>query len=239
MTWGGRQRGCIYYTYLMGCLHIKHKLFSCHHQGKRDLLILDLEKWGLLSLPKRNLAPDSKRTLTERKEETCLHALWRLMQQCLQYTHITPFSFFLLSHVVCLNSTLLSLYHPPPTPSLPHLSPLPWQVETLIIDFLFSLLSSVHSLQRLPTYLTLTEQCCSRRALKDRLDCLGILIPHFFILLGLCVPFPVAQSCLCDIVYLPLSLAIAAASPLLLLLEPGNNLCLATVYFPWVPVHIS
>lgn len=88
-------------------------------------------------------------------------------------------------------STPLSLpqLHPPqPVTPPPHLSPLLWQVETLIIDFLFSLLSSVHSLQRLPTYLALTEQCCSRRALKDRLDCLGILIPHFFILLGLCVP---------------------------------------------------
>lgn len=70
-----------------------------------------------------------------------------------------------------------------------HTSPLLWQVETVIIDFLFSLLASVHSLQRLPTYLALTEQCCSRRALKDRLDCLGILISHFFILLSLCVSF--------------------------------------------------
>lgn len=68
-----------------------------------------------------------------------------------------------------------------------------WRLLSLI--FLFSLLSSLHSLQLLPTYLTLTEQCCSRRALKDRLDCLGILIPHFlfFILLGQCALFSVPR----------------------------------------------
>lgn len=123
---------------------------------------------------------------------------------------------------------------PPPTSVL-----LLWQVETLIIDFLFSLLSSVHSLQRLPTYLALTEQCCSRRALKDRLDCLGILIPHFFILLGSMCSYSVTHSYPSDIVYPPLSLAIATTSALFLLLGLKNNLCLVTVSFPCVPVCIS
>lgn len=65
---------------------------------------------------------------------------------------------------------------------LHHLGPSLWQVETLIIDSppppALSL-SSVHSLQPLSTYLVPTEQCCWRRALKDRLDCLGILISPF------------------------------------------------------------
>lgn len=42
-------------------------------------------------------------------------------------------------------------------------------------------LSSVHSLQPLSTYLVPTEQCRWRRTLKDRLDCLGILISPFFL----------------------------------------------------------
>lgn len=111
------------------------------------------------------------------------------MKQC-SYPHQDanarqPLSITPLSLIPSIPCSLPQLHPPQPAP-LPHLSPLLWQVETLI-DFLFSLLSSVHSLRRLPTYLALTEQCCSRRALKDRLDCLGIHIPHFFILLGLCV----------------------------------------------------
>lgn len=61
-------------------------------------------------------------------------------------------------------------------------------------------LSSVHSLPPLSTYLVPTEQCRRRRALKDRLDCLGILISLFFLfhILGL-MRYCVAYSCPCDV----------------------------------------
>lgn len=192
----------------MGCLHIKHKIFSYHHQGRRDLLILDTEEQAPFPLcrpfarPQRGTCPGIT---------MCLNTGGNV---CNMGPHVAvswhsgsgTVSFFSLQRwkhdphwdwpSQSLGITLFSSFslHPlksklqtppscnPPHTSPPHLSPLLWQVETLIIDFLFSLLSSVHSLQRLPTYLALTEQCCSRRALKDRLDCLGILISHFFLL---------------------------------------------------------
>lgn len=103
-------------------------------------------------------------------------------------------------------------------------------METLIIDFFFPLLSSVHSLQRLPTYLALTEQCYSRRALKDRLDCLRSSHSSFFhTSWPMCCS--VAYSHPCDVVRPPLSFAIATTSTLYLLLGLKNDLYLVTVSF--------
>lgn len=86
----------------------------------------------------------------------------------------------------CPNSKLLSLQTPYPTSvlycgkwRLLSLIPPPPPTTTFF-------LSSVHSLLPLSTYLVPTEQCRRRRALKDRLDCLGILVSLFlFHILGL------------------------------------------------------
>lgn len=71
----------------------------------------------------------------------------------------------------------------PPSPR-PPLGLLLRRVEPLIIDFLFSL-TFLPPLAAVPPNLSgpdRTERCCGRRALKDRLDCLGLL-PYFSYLL--------------------------------------------------------
>lgn len=168
----------IYSTYLMGCVHVKHSVFPLMITwGKRDLLILDSEEWP----PFLSIAYNRKLKMCC---QTCIHhqgcvywwcmIFWIVCVCCKAETTVIPTPGSMLSIV----SGLTRLLSPHLVSSC--LTPLV-QVETLIIDCIFPLPSPVHSPQRLPTYRALTEQCCSRRALKDRLDCLVILIPHFLV----------------------------------------------------------
>lgn len=176
----------------MGRLHIKHKVFSCHHQGKkRDLLILDLEEWASFvfvtyywatekTCPgiKMCIWPFTKEVRRVYSIRPCVVTLWYYLvvvagmnkcsyphqDQCKSDSqHYTPL-------LICYVPFSLPQLHPTPPvhpPSHTHTSALycsKWRLLSLI----FSFLSSVHSLQRFQTYLALIEQCCSGRALKDR-----------------------------------------------------------------------
>lgn len=86
-----------------------------------------------------------------------------------------------------------STEHQPDRPVPPHQPPLGLllrRVETLIIDFLFSL-TFLPPLAAAPPNLSgpdRTARRCSRRALKDRLDCLGLLPDFSYFLLCVLPP---------------------------------------------------
>ena len=105
--------------------------------------------------------------------------MFRSVKMCLHIMIFCKVNYCCLISDFSLDARLLILSSPSVAPTPPSTLLLFFSKWRLIIDLAFSLFSSLFPLQRLPTYLP--EQCCSRRALKDRLDCLEILISHFFL----------------------------------------------------------